>query len=173
MKAPKRIGSIVAVISILLAASSLPLYSLATTGSAKPGAFIISQSMRSTPRQSKTTAPAVGSSEMIEALASFYDTLITVLVGILVIVVGLSIWSLRYMSRTAAEEAARDAVHKAIEDSKSLNDRIEGAIETQVTQSLESISKQLEAHDKALRGRESPDETVEETEVLKARKQED
>lgn len=172
MKVPRGVWALIAAAVTVLAASAFPIYSLATNGTTKPGAYIISESTHLSPSRATADGTIRSAPEMIGALASFYDTIITVLIALLVVVVGLSIWSLRYISRTATEEAARDAAYKAIEDSKSLNDRLESAVADQVAQALEGINKQVEALENALRRREAVDETVEETQVVEPPHQE-
>jgi len=140
---------------------------MTSTGELKPGHKIIENVMTANCNPLKACGDQ-SESYLVEALASFYDTIITIVLALLAVVAGLAIWSVRLISRATAEDIAREATKSVIKDSREFYDDVADTVADQVRGALEEIRRQLEAHEKALNTTQQAVEAVPETEVIKA-----
>lgn len=77
-------------------------------------------------------------------LATFYETIITILGVALAIVAGLAYWSVRLVSRATAEDIAMNAAEKIITDSKKFSDLLRGTIRKYVDREMDKFRESLE-----------------------------
>ena len=135
---------------LLIVAAGFPIYSLSSEGTVKPGHAIIEKTIAqpcTVISDCKDHIEALS----IDALSSFYDTIIIVLLAVLAVVAGLAILSLRLISHAAAEDIARDVVHGVIKDSKDFNERITNAVSDEFQDVLSGINTRLQNIEIALK----------------------
>lgn len=93
--------------------------------------------------------------EHLSALASFYQTVIAILVFMIGLLATLSFLTIRHVSKTAAEDMAVDAAKRVISDSSSFRDDVTVIVDESVSvavSELASLKSDVDALTKAIAG---------------------
>ena len=158
----------VAMLLLTVVGLGLPIWSYAVTGKVKPSLQAITAAVTAAPpaHTAPTASPVQGAETKyeqltVETMASFYETIIVILLGILAVVGTLAFWSVRLISRTTAEDVAREAARAIIKDSREFRAEVDVAINKAVDEGLEEIREKLEALDAAVTKLSKPDDAAE------------
>jgi hypothetical protein len=122
------------------------------------------------PKQTASNEEAFA--RQLEALTSFYGTIISVLIGILALVGAMAFFTIRLVTKNAAEEMALEAAGKIIRDSRdferTMNSAIAAAVDKKVEARLEEMDLAMEEIGQQLEGLTSVVSRSDQSEMMTA-----
>lgn len=86
----------------------------------------------------------------LDTLTTFYETVITMLLGLLALVGGLAYYSVKFVSRTQAEEAARDAAEKVLGGHEGFANKLRDMVSKEVSDGLAEVNAKLGSLDESV-----------------------
>jgi hypothetical protein len=86
----------------------------------------------------------------LDTLTTFYETVITGLLGLLALVGGLAYYSVKFVSRTQAEEAARDAAEKILGGHDGFSNKLRDLVSKEVAGGLAEVNAKLSSMEESV-----------------------
>lgn len=95
----------------------------------------------------------------LDTLTSFYEAVISILLGVIGVVAGLAFWTIKVVSKGQAEETAQEAAEKIIGNHDGFTNKLKDAVSREIGERLEEVQAKLE--DLEERSADGKGETVE------------
>lgn len=145
MKATTKISVIgVAAVLILVSVALLkPLYGAVSSESQQSWVTVFASPSQPESSQKPDQTEAFG--RQLDLITAFYSTVISLLLGAIAAIAALAFWTVRLVSRSTAEDIARDAAKAVLADSREFNQTLQEQIGRLIDERLEEMRGTLEA----------------------------
>lgn len=91
---------------------------------------------------SQAAAPDFG--RELDTLTGFYETVISLLLGVLALVAGLAFWTIKVVTKAQAEETAMTEATRILGDHDNFRDRLSNVVKEAVDRQMEEVRAKLE-----------------------------